>query len=326
VELIGAIHRAAGAPVAVAGNVGQPVSALVGRLDRAATVACEASSFQLEDADSFAPEAAVFLNISEDHLDRHASFSDYLAAKLRIFAHQRMTDLAVLNGDDQALSHPLNPLELDARTVTFGMRGSNDVRLEDGWIVWNDERVIEGHDVRLRGTLNLYNAMAAAAVCLERGLDREAVAAGLREFTGLPHRLEHVTDIEGVEYINDSKATNPGATNAAVETLGGGLHVILGGSLKGETEFDDLDVLGARAVYLIGEATDHIAAALEGSEMKVIRCGDLPHAVAEASQRARPGEKVLLSPACASFDQYRDYEERGEHFKELVRMLAVQNG
>ena len=329
VELIGAIHRAAGEPVAVAGNVGTPVSSLAGRMDHAATVVCEASSFQLEDADAFAPEAAVFLNISEDHLDRHASMSDYRAAKLRLFAHQRLSDLAVLNGDDAGLlsDDPLRPVDIVARTVTFGLRPSNDVRLEDGWIVWNGERVIDSREVRLRGKPNLYNAMAAATVCLERGIGREPVCSALREFPGLPHRLEHVTEIDGVEYINDSKATNPGAASAAMETIGGGLHVILGGSLKGDTEFHDLDFavsLGSRAVYLIGEAADRIAAALESADVEIVRCGDLPRAVAEASRRARPGEKVLLSPACASFDQYRDYEERGEHFKELVRMLAVK--
>jgi UDP-N-acetylmuramoylalanine--D-glutamate ligase len=329
VELIGAIHRVAGESVAVAGNVGTPVSSLVGRLDPAATVVCEASSFQLEDASAFAPEAAVFLNFSEDHLDRHEATSTYFAAKTRIFANQRLADLAVVNGDDEYLSHPLTKPDLDARTVTFGVRPSNDVRLQDGWIVWNDQPVIDSHEVRLRGVPNLYNAMAAAAVCLERGIDGDSVRSGLRDFTGLPHRLEHVTEIAGVEYINDSKATNPGAAGAAMETLGGGIHVILGGSLKGDTYFEALEPpisMSCRAVYLIGEATEEIAQALVDTEVEILRCGDLERAVTEASRRARPGEKVLLSPACASFDQYRDYEERGEHFKELVRMLAVERG
>ena len=321
VELIGAIHRAAGEPVAVAGNVGTPVSSLVDRVDPAATVVCEVSSFQLEDASAFAPEAAVFLNFSEDHLDRHASYSDYLAAKLRIFAHQRLSDLAVLNGDDQGISHPPKPLQLDARTVTFGMQPSNDVRLQDGSIVWNEERVIDSREIRLRGTPNLYNAMAAAAVCLERGIDVDAVRTALREFTGLPHRLEHVTEIDGVEYIDDSKATNPSAAGAAISSFDTGVHVILGGSLKGGS-FAGLPTESIRTAYLIGEAAGPIAHALADSDIELVHAGDLERAVAEASLRARPGEKVLLSPACASFDQYRDYEERGEHFKALVRGLA----
>jgi UDP-N-acetylmuramoylalanine--D-glutamate ligase len=285
---------------------------------------CEASSFQLEDAVAFAPEVSVFLNFSEDHLDRHGSNSAYFAAKKRIVANQRLSDLAVVNGDDDFLSWELDP---DVRTVSFGMRPSNDVRLQNGWIVWGAEQVVEVADVRLRGQPNLYNVMAAAAVCLERGIDPAAVRKALHDFAGLPHRLEHVTDIDGVEYVNDSKATNPGAARAAMETLGGGIHAILGGSLKGETDFHDLhDAVYAncRACYLIGEAAEQIAEGIVDTGVELLRCGDLEHAVAEASRRARPGETVLLAPACASFDQYRDYEERGEHFKELVRMLAVE--
>ena len=317
VELIGAIHRAAGAPVAVAGNVGTPLTALAGGAHGDATVVCEASSFQLEDTIAFAPEAAVFLNLSDDHLDRHASTSEYLDAKLRIFANQHPTDLAVVNARDADLLTGVG-----ARTVTFG---DGDMRREGDMLVWRDDRLIDVGEVRLRGQHNLTNAMAAAAVSLERGIDREAVRTGLREFAGLPHRLERVAEIGGVEYVNDSKATNPGAAAAALEAFGGaGVHAIMGGSLKGG-RFAELEAdvrASCRACYLIGEAAERLARDLAGAGVELVPCGDMEHAVAEASRRARAGEVVLLAPACASFDQYRDYEERGEHFRALVRGLT----
>jgi UDP-N-acetylmuramoylalanine--D-glutamate ligase len=328
VELIGAMHRAAGAPVAVAGNVGTPVSSLAGALDTAATVVCEASSFQLEDSTAFAPEAAVFLNFSEDHLDRHETTTAYLDAKLRIFANQRSEDLAVLNGEESAvIEGPRMPSErIPARPVRFGFGPDFEVRVQDGWIVWRDEPVIDVDDVRLRGRFNLRNAMAAVAVCLERGLDIEGVRTALREFAGLPHRLEHVAEVDGVEYVNDSKATNVEAAAAALESFGTrGVHAILGGSVKGDPYFDELGSpvsLHCRAVYLVGAAAKAIGRALRDSGVEVVRCGDLEHAVRAAARRAKPGEVVLLSPACASFDQYRDFEERGEHFRALVHGLT----
>jgi UDP-N-acetylmuramoylalanine--D-glutamate ligase len=224
---------------------------------------------------------------------------------MRIFAHQDESDVAVLGPDVPA------PQTL-ARIVRTG-----ELR-----------RLIRPGDVRLRGDFNLDNALCAAAVCLERGIDLEAVRAALREFAGLPHRLEHVATVGGVEYVNDSKATNPGAAAAAMEAMGAGVHAILGGSLKGG-EFSELatDVRAfCRACYLIGEAADRLAEALAESGVELVRCGDLERAVHEAADRARPGEFVLLAPACASFDQYRDFEERGEQFKQLVRMLAVERG
>ena len=286
VELIGAMHRAAGVPVAVAGNVGTPVSSLAGNIDPAATVVCEASSFQLEDSLDFAPEVAVLLNIAEDHLDRHGTFADYRDAKLRIFANQTRDDVAVVPASFDLPS-------LRARTV----------RLAEGL------------------SFNRANEAAAMAVCAERGIDPETAHTALREFPGVPHRFETVHELGGVTFINDSKATNPSAAAAANNSFDSGVHVILGGSLKGGS-FEELPTGPLRAAYLIGEAADQIAEALEGSGVEIVRSGDLEHAVAEASQRARPGDTVLLAPACASFDQYRDYEERGEHLKALVRGLS----
>jgi len=315
VELIGAMHRAAGAPVAVAGNVGTPVSSLAA-VDPAATVVCEASSFQLEDCVEFAPEAAVLLNLAPDHLDRHASEADYRAAKLRIFARRGASDVAVVN----------EALEDVPGGVRFGIGSDCEMRFDGEQLVWRGEALIPASEVRLRGRHNLDNAMAAAAVCLERGLARGAVRSALREFAGLPHRLEHVAEIGGVEYVNDSKATNVAAAAAAIGSFGArGVHAIMGGSLKGDARYEDLAAIaepGCRAVYLIGEAAARIEAALADADVDVVRCGDLERAVREASRRAGPGEVVLLAPACASFDQYRDYEERGEHFRALVRGLT----
>ncbi len=301
VELIGAMHRAAGVPVAVAGNVGTPMSSLAGRIDPGATVVCEVSSFQLEDTIAFAPEVAVLLNIDPDHLDRHGSFEEYRGAKLRIFANQEPPDVAFVGpGLD------LPPLKV--RTVWFGDAGDP----------------IDAEDTHLRGPHQMLNAKAAAYVCLERGIDPAAIGRTLREFPGVEHRMEHVADIGGVEYVNDSKATNVSAAVGALESFDGGVHVILGGSLKGGgfAELAPAVVGRAAACYLIGEAEGQLAEDLAGAGVELVRCGDLERAVREAAARAQPGEVVLLSPACASFDQYRDFEERGEHFRALVRELS----
>jgi UDP-N-acetylmuramoylalanine--D-glutamate ligase len=311
VELLGAIHREAGLSVAVAGNVGTPLSSLVGEVDRGATVVCEVSSFQLEDAEAFAPEAALLLNLTEDHLDRHGSFEAYRAAKLRVFANQGADDLAVV------------PAGIDppgaAQVVRFGRPGSDLLLGPSGAVLWRGQEVIRADEVRLRGAHNLENAMAASAAALARGIGVEAVRAALRGFSGVPHRLEEVGTVNGVLYVNDSKATNVSSALRGIEAFEGGVHVILGGSLKGGG-FEGLRAAVAsrcRACYLIGEAEERLAADLEGSA-PLRRCGDLERAVAAASAAARAGDVVLLSPACASFDHYRDYEQRGEHFRSLV--------
>jgi UDP-N-acetylmuramoylalanine--D-glutamate ligase len=287
VELIGAMHRAAGAPVAVAGNVGTPVTSLAGRLDPAATVVCEASSFQLEDTIAFAPEVAVLLNIDPDHLDRHASFEEYRDAKLRIFANQEPPDVAFVGPD-------VDVPPLSVRTVL------------------------------LHGKHHRLNAEAATAVCRMRGLDAGAIERALREFPGLPHRVEHVAEVGGVEYVNDSKATNVSAAVAALESFDGGVHAILGGSVKGGGFEALAPAVSERcaACYLIGQAAPALARDLAATGVELVECGDLARAVRAAAGRARPGEVVLLAPACASFDQYRDFEERGEHFRALVGELA----
>jgi UDP-N-acetylmuramoylalanine--D-glutamate ligase len=319
-ELLGAIYRAAGRPVAVAGNVGTPLSALAGALEPGAVVACETSSFQLEDSIAFAPETAVFLNFSEDHLDRHASAREYLEAKLRLFANQSSADVAVLNAGEPVL----RDTDLGrARRVWFGTQPECELRLEGGRMIWRGEALIETSELGIRGPHNVENAMAAAAAALARDVERDAVRAALHDFAGLEHRLELVAEVNGVAYVNDSKATNMTAASAALRSYERGVHAILGGSLKG-TGFAALaPVVAERCAgcYLIGEAAEQLGRDLAGTNAELVECGDLERAVREASARARPGEVVLLAPACASYDQYASFEQRGEHFRALVSEL-----
>jgi UDP-N-acetylmuramoylalanine--D-glutamate ligase len=318
-EWIGHIHREAAVPVAVAGNVGTPLSSLIGSERADATVICEASSFQLEDTEAFSPEAAVLLNLSPDHLDRHASYEDYVAAKLRIFANQGNDDIAV-TGED---------LEVEdiggcARRVEFGTGPEAELADRSGYLWWDQEPLIALDELPLPGAHNRQNAMAAAAVCLARGFDRDAVAAGLRSFSGVPHRLELIAEVAGVRFVNDSKATNVASTIVALRSYPGGIHLIAGGRGK-QQDFSPLASLVAErcaAVYLIGEAAAEIEVALADTGVRIRRCGTLERAVQAAREDAHPGEVVLLSPACASYDQYRNFEVRGEHFRGLVREVA----
>jgi UDP-N-acetylmuramoylalanine--D-glutamate ligase len=283
VELLGEMHRAADVPAVVAGNVGTPLSSLAGSIEPEAVVVCEASSFQLEDTVAFAPECAVLLNIEPDHLDRHGTFEAYREAKLRVFANQGPGDVA--------LKPPFPPLPIPAE------------------------------ELRLRGAHNVENAMAASAAAQARGLSPGAVADALRTFGGVPHRLEDVAEANGVTWINDSKATNVASARVGIEAFAEGVHLIAGGSLKGGG-FEGLqDAVAARckAVYLIGEAAARLAADLAPTGVPLVQCGDLERAVAEAGAAAQAGDVVLLSPACASFDQYEDFEARGAHFRELAQ-------
>jgi UDP-N-acetylmuramoylalanine--D-glutamate ligase len=304
VELLGHIHREAGLAVAVAGNVGDALSGFVGRLEPSAVVVCEASSFQLEDTLEFAPEGAVLLNLAPDHIDRHGTFEDYLSAKLRIFRLQGNDDVAVAPA-----GLAVEDLGGCARRVPFGAGGELDDRA--GFLWWDDEPLIAHAEIRLRGAHNRANAAAAAAIVLARGIDRDAVRAGLRTFAGVEHRLEEVAVVDGVLFVNDSKATNIASTLVALASFDAPVHLILGGQGKGQSF---VELRGrAHATYLIGEASPQLAREVGGEE-----CGSLEVAVGRARSVARPGEVVLLSPACASFDQFADYEARGRAFKALV--------
>jgi UDP-N-acetylmuramoylalanine--D-glutamate ligase len=326
VELLGHIYRGAGEPVAVAGNVGTPLSELVGSIEPEATVICEASSFQLEDTRYFAPECAVMLNLAPDHLDRHTNLDSYLAAKLRIFANQGNDDVAVYNADDPALA----TVDLGgcARRIAF-CQGANpdcEVAESEGTIFYDGEPLLEVEELGLFGAHNVANAMAAAAAALSMGLDRDAVRAGLRSFAGVPHRLELVAEIDGVRYVNDSKATNVASAIVGLRAFEGEVHAILGGSEKGEPFAPLLEPLGehAKACYLIGETSERMArelapAVAAGTPLELR--ADLDDAVLRAASLAHPGEVVLLSPACASFDAFENFERRGDRFREIVEGL-----
>ncbi len=291
VELLGAVFREAGRDVAVAGNVGRPLSAV----EAADWVVCELSSFQLEDIHELRCRIAVLLNLEPDHLDRHGSFEAYRAAKLRIFENQRDGDVAIvprgsglpgieLSADDPLPAEPLMP-----------------------------------------GAHNRENAAAATAAARAAGIDDDVIGKVLCTFPGVAHRLELVSEIGGVRYVNDSKATNTAAARRALAAYEEPLHVILGGSLKGES-FDGLAAaLGpnVRAAYLIGEAADELERALAPVGVALERCGDLATAVGAATAAARRGEIVLLSPACASYDQFENFERRGEEFRRLVQNLTA---
>ncbi len=314
-EWIGHVHREAGQPVAVVGNVGTAASSLIDQVAPAVTVVCEASSFQLEDTQAFAPEAAVLLNLEADHLDRHGTFETYVAAKLRIFANQGNDDIAVAPDDLR-----VEDLGGCARRVRFGSGPESELAERAGHLWWDEQPLLAVDEISLPGAHNRQNAMATAAVCLARGLDPEPVAAALRNFRGVPHRLEEIALKAGVRWVNDSKATNVASTLVALRAYPPGIHLIAGGRGK-DQDFAPLAPLVAdrcRAVYLIGEAAPELRTALAGTGAPLHGSGDLENAVAQARTRACPGETVLLSPACASYDQYPDFEARGEHFRALV--------
>jgi UDP-N-acetylmuramoylalanine--D-glutamate ligase len=324
-ELVGQIHREAGLPVAVAGNVGTALTTLVGTLDPRAVVICEASSFQLEDTVAFAPDAAVLLNLAPDHLDRHGTFAAYRDAKLRIFTHQAPGSIAVVPaGLDVAGTATrvtfASPMP-DAAVAAAGAVEAADLVIANRRLVWRGEPLIALDEIRLRGAHNVENAMAAAAVCLARGVAPAAVRAALKGFGGVAHRLEEVVRAGDVLYVDDSKATNVASAVVGISSFPGGVHAILGGRGKHEDYAPLAAALAerGRAAYLIGEETPRIADALAPAGVPVSRCGDLATAVAAARTAAAPGDVVLLSPACASYDQYRSFEERGDHFKALVR-------
>jgi UDP-N-acetylmuramoylalanine--D-glutamate ligase len=294
VEWLGAMFRAAGREVAVAGNVGRALTAVEAPAD--AWIVCELSSFQLEDIDELRPRVGVLINLEPDHLDRHGTFEAYRDAKLRIFERQRAEDTAVV-------PRGFGPVGGRARRVEFGAADGLPAEPE------------------LPGAHNRENAAAATAAARVAGLPEEAIAEALRTFAGVPHRLELVAELGGVRYVNDSKATNTAAARRALAAYDVPLHVILGGSRKGES-FDELAAEVHGRAYLIGETADELAEALDRAAVPYRGCGDLAVAVAAAAQAARPGEVVLLSPACASYDQFQDYEQRGEEFRRLVQNLS----
>jgi UDP-N-acetylmuramoylalanine--D-glutamate ligase len=308
--LTAAMLERGGVPSASAGNVGTALSSLAGRIEPGRTIVCELSSFQLEGVERFRSDVAVLLNVTPDHLDRHGSIEPYAAAKLRVFERQRPSDTAVLCVDDAYVA-ALDALPGEGREVRVS-----------GTELGSFEEAFE-HSL-LRGPHNRSNAACAVAVVRALGADEAGAEQALRDFVAPPHRLELVRELHGVRYVNDSKATNVEATLQALESFDAPLHVILGGSLKG-ADFAPLARPLARTasgVYLIGEAAAQLRRAFRGSGIELVDSGTLERAVKIAATVASEGDVVLLSPACASYDQFRDYEARGERFRTLVEALA----
>jgi UDP-N-acetylmuramoylalanine--D-glutamate ligase len=290
-------------PAPTAGNIGTALSELhdASVPGPGSPIVCELSSFQLEDIDTFRPQIAVLLNLEPDHLDRHGSFEAYRAAKLRIFENQTADDIAIV-------PRGFGPIPGAGQRIEFSA---------------DDELPAEP---LIPGAHNRENAAAATAAARAFGQADDEIADVLLTFPGVPHRLELVAEIDGVRWVNDSKATNTAAARRALTAFGAPLHLILGGSLKGE-RFDEFaqDVARANVViaYLIGEAAEPLAEDLAYASVPFLLSVTLERAVAEAASAAQPGEVVLLSPACASYDQFRDYEHRGEEFRRLVENLKA---
>ncbi len=349
--LLGHLFKTAGRRVRVLGNIGVAVTSVAGEIAADEEVVVEVSSFQLEDTHRFRPVVGVFLNLTPDHLDRHGTMERYLACKANLFAEQRAGDVAVLNLADAAvagLGARLAARQDGPRVAYFSAQGgagsgpaarairdsasaTPDSWIEGGLVVIDGEPVLPVDEIRLPGLHNLENCLAAATAARARGVGIDALAEGLRSFQGVTHRLEQAGMVAGVTYVNDSKATNVEATLTALNAYPERTHLILGGRDKA-SDYRPVAracARGCKAVYLIGEATPLIADAFAevaaGGEVdrmpEVSSLGDLERAVEAAARVAVPGDVVLLAPACASFDQYRDFEERGDHFKTLVQRL-----
>ena len=324
--LIGRMLSAAGRHVLVGGNIGTPLSAQVEQSTAKTIHVVETSSFQLETTTTFRPWIAVWLNLADDHLDRHPSIEAYAAAKARIFVNQQARDWAVVNADDAEVMRRARGIA--AQRVEFSPSGS----IRDGFVVESDwivrrtgterERLIPTIAVELTGRHMLHNVLAAAATVRIAGAGPDALTRALRGFHGLPHVMEPVAEFGGVRFVNDSKATNVEAARRSIESFDRGVVAIVGGRYKGG-DFGELrEPITARggSVVAIGEAASRVREALSGT-VSVVEASSMSEAVARAYEAAKPGGVVLLAPACSSFDWFRDYAERGETFKREVMAL-----
>jgi len=326
--LAGEILRAGGRKTMVGGNIGTPAITFVDSSSDDTWVVLEISSFQLETIETFHPHIAVMLNITPDHLDRHHTFENYAAAKVRIFENQTADDFAVMNADNEACID----LALNPRPAARWFSSSNEVGsgafVRGGQIVWRDEtgerEIMPVSEISLKGAHNVENVLAAVCVGMLAGVEPERIRGAVAAFKAVEHRLEYVATVRGVEYYNDSKATNVDATIKALESFPGRIHLLLGGKDKG-SDYSVLNELlkeRVKRVYTIGAAAAKIEAQASGTE--IVSAGTLEAAVRRASEAATAGDIVLLAPACASFDQFESYEHRGHAFKEIVRQLAAR--
>jgi UDP-N-acetylmuramoylalanine--D-glutamate ligase len=330
-SLTGEVIAAGGCKTLVGGNIGTPAISFVEQSSPDTWVVLEVSSFQLETIESFRPHISAVLNLSPDHLDRHGSMANYFAAKARIFENQKASDFAVLNADDE----PTAALASGLRPGVYWFSRKREVDrgafVRDDNIIFRDERgeraVMPCADITLKGAHNLENVLAAVTMGSLAGIAAPKIRTAVKDFKAVEHRLEYVATIAGVDYYNDSKATNVDATIKALEAFAGGIHIILGGKDKGS----DYSVLNrllrerVRRVYTIGAASRKIESQIESS-IPITSSGTLGEAIRNASVNARTGEIILLAPACASFDQFKSYEERGRVFKAEVRALQAHAG
>jgi len=326
--LTGEIMTAAGLPALVGGNIGTPAIALAERATPQSVIVLEVSSFQLETIHSFRPKVAVILNVTPDHLDRHRTFEAYVDAKARILENQQSTDLAVLNADDATC------VAMAARTKAqvFWFSRRKEVQqgawVLDGNILFRDgaqqREIMLVSEIPLKGAHNLENVLAAVCAGALMGCAPQKIRQAVREFKAVEHRLEYVATIRGVEYYNDSKATNVDATAKALESFPANIHLILGGKDKGSdyTLLNNLLRQRVKRVYTIGTAAPKIESQIKGVE--VVHADTLENALRKANAVAESGDVVLLAPACASFDQFKNYEQRGRVFKEIVRTLSAE--
>ena len=325
--LIGEILAKSGKKTLVGGNIGTPVISLVGKSTPETSLVLEISSFQLETIEQFCPWIAAILNITPDHLDRHHTFQAYVDAKARIFENQRSNDFAVLNADDPTC------VELKDRVKSSLYWFSRKTAVENGAYVkadqimfrqnGRDQNVLSVRDITLKGTHNLENVLAAVTVAMLAGCEPQQVKEAVSEFRAVEHRLELVSTVSGVTFYNDSKATNVDATMKALESFPGNIHIILGGKDKGSDYTVLVPLLRERVrrAYLIGAAAEKIASQIQGAT-PIVHSGTMERAVHQAFEAAKQGDIVLLAPACASFDQFENYEHRGRVFKELVLSLS----
>jgi len=327
-SLIEHILRNAGLPTVLAGNIGTPLIARVEQTSNDTITVVELSSFQLELIEVFRPNISVFLNLTADHLDRHHTMEAYGRAKARIFENQTESDSAVLNADDPATT-PLAPAKPQVYWFSRKQRVAQGAFVRENEIFFRhdgeEEVVLNLRDIPLAGAHNVENVLAAVAATRLAGAESAAIARGVRSFAGVEHRLEFVAEIAGVRYYNDSKATNVDATLKALEAFPGRILIILGGKDKGSDYTLLQKPLRERAILalLIGAAAEKIEKQITGS-VAIERAGTIERAVEIASHAARPGDVVLLAPACASFDQFQNFEHRGRVFKDLVRNLERQ--
>jgi UDP-N-acetylmuramoylalanine--D-glutamate ligase len=327
-SLIEHILKNAGFSTILAGNIGTPLIARVEQSTDNAITVLELSSFQLELIETFRPNISVFLNLTADHLDRHHTLEAYGRAKARIFENQTEADSAVLNADDPATA-PLAPAKPHVFWFSRKQRVAQGAFVRENKIVFRhegeEEAVLNLQDIPLAGAHNVENVLAAVAAARLAGAEPSAIAKGARSFAGVEHRLEFVAEIGGVRYYNDSKATNVDATLKALDAFPGRILIVLGGKDKGSDYTVLQRPLREKAILglLIGAAAEKIEKQITGS-VAIERAGTIERALEIASHAARPGDVVLLAPACASFDQFQNYEHRGRIFKELVHQLERQ--